>query len=163
MGKLNLKIISGQLPDMIYLVNGKRITDKRNKFGNIEEIVENNNDFNEIEMVSFREINGKCWFFLEIILYFISIFGIFDVKKEKKGKSLKFKMKVQNSDNVDLKLIFNPFENGKEALRVESNGTYQIIENSYFIDEKIVKKLKTLKITKILIFILLVVLIFVIL
>lgn len=163
MGKLNLKIISGQLPDTICLVNGKRITDKRNKFGNIEETIENNNDFNEIEMVSFREINGKCWFFLEIILYFISIFGIFDVKKEKKGKSLKFKMKVQNSDNVDLKLIFNPFENGKEALRVESNGTYQIIENSYFIGEKIVKRLKTLKITKIMIFILFVVLIFVIL
>lgn len=163
MGKLNLKIIPNGVEDTICYVNGSRITDKKNKFGYLEEIIENDNDFNEIEILSFREINCKCWFFLEILFFIISIFGIFDVKKEKKGKSLKVKLKIQGNENVDLKLIFNPFESGKEATRVETNGSYQIMENNYYIDEKIVKKLKILRITKIMIFILFVVSIFIIL
>lgn len=163
MRKLNLKIIPNGVVDTTCCVNGNRIKNKINKFGYLEEIIENDNDFNEIEIGIFREINCKCWFLLEILFFIISIFGIFDVKKEKKGKSLKVKLKIQGNENVDLKLIFNPFESGKEAIRVETNGNCQVIENNYYIDEKIVKKLQILKITKIMIFILFVASIFIIL
>lgn len=163
MGKLNLKIIPNGVVDTICYVNGDRIIDKKNKLGYLEQVIENDNDFNEIEISSFREIDCKCWFLLEILFFIISIFGIFDVKKEKKGKSLKVKLKVQGNESADLKLIFNPFKIGEDAVKVETNGTYQIIENNYYIDEKIVKKLHILKVTKIMILILFAVFIFIIL
>lgn len=157
MKKLNLKIVLNNSLESICKVNGKNLNYKKNKFGCVETVIENDNEYSEIVIYNFREINCKFWFILEILFYIVSIFGIFDVKRDKKARSLSVRIKVRMEEDNNLKIVFNQFKDGGEAIRIDGDSTYEILDNRYYIDEEALKKFKILKIAKIFAFIIILV------
>lgn len=156
MNKVNLVVASNKAYDNIVLVDGKRFKYKKNKNKDMVGVIETNNDKVEIEIFNWYEIKAKLWLIMELFFFVISIFGLFDVKKDKKGKKISFKAVFNLKEVNDIRLSYGPLKDGVAPIRIDSNADMQVIENTCVVDEVVVKRYKILKILKLLTFILVV-------
>ena len=89
-----------------------------------------------------------------MFFFFISIFGIFDIKLDKKCLKIDYHIKVKVSENSNLRLSLNNDKNN--PINLETKCEYTVINNNSFIDETAKKRLKILKISKIVCWLLLI-------
>lgn len=156
MNKVNLVVSSNKAYDNIVLVDGKRFKYKKNKNKDMVGVIETNNDKVEIEIFNWFEIKSKLWLIMELFFFVISIFGLFDVKKDKKGKKVNFKAVFKLKEDNNIRLSYGPLKDNVAPIRIDSNLDMEVIENKFIVDEVVVKRYKLLKLFKFLTFILIV-------
>ena len=161
MKNLNLKINNNTNIDAYFLVDGKKPKFKKNEFGNYECLIETEKDEVELKVFEWNEYKSALWLVMSIVYFFISLFGIFDIKQDKRFRSIDchFKIKLQNEEN-NLKLVYNGFKDGDIAIVHEGDCDIEVLSNKYFIDTKSMKRYKIVKGIKVALWMFLIVAIF---
>ena len=130
-------------------VENKKVTLKKAKDKRKGYLVQTDKDEIDVKIFSWYEIETKYGLFISILFFFISFFGLFDIKEKRRGKSLKFEGKIKlesGIDNQEIKLVLKSFKEGEKAIVCE--GDYLIENNDsnkYFVDKNIEKKLMILE------------------
>lgn len=149
MKKMNFKL-KGIIPRNTQIfVDDKLLKTKKDKFGN--KIIEYQTEKDKVivRVFKFLELDSKAWFWLEMLYFFLTLFGIFDVRLDKKCLVLDSLFEFDTMDGAEVTLKINKFEPEGKAVLVESNVTYIEKKNQQHVDVKAKEKLKKLKIAKI--------------
>lgn len=150
MKKLNLKVNSNLNIDAYFLVDGKSVKGKKNKFGNTVKCLETDKEEVEISIFDFNEMQGKLWFLTSFIFFIISLFGLLDIRLNKNCRSIDCKLKVKLDKEVnEMNIRYNNFEDNGSAVNFEGDCEVEVISNRYYINEKLVKRFKIMKWVKI--------------
>lgn len=150
MKKLNLKVNSNLNIDAYFLVDGKSVKGKKNKFGNTVKCLETDKEEVEISIFDFNEMQGKLWFLTSFIFFIISLFGLLDIRLNKNCRSIDCKLKVKLDKEVnEMSIGYNNFEDNGSAVHFEGDCEVEVISNRYYINEELKKRFKIMKWVKI--------------
>ena len=155
---LNLKISGGtSLKPTIY-VDGKILKYKKDNFGNLTTTYTTEKSSVLVEIKKLYDINGTLWFLTSLFFFIISIFGIFDLKPDKRCISIVASIKVNITNNSSLKIRFKPRNQTEKAFELEPTDCEVAEEtnNNYFIDTVAKKRYKVMRIVKIFLWLLLI-------
>ena len=148
---VNLKLTntSGLKPNVY--VDGKVLKYKKDNFGNLTTNYSTQKDVVTIEIKKIYDINGPLWFLTSLFFFFISIFGIFDLKPNKRCISIVSIIKVKVNESCSLKIKFKSRTQLETAFELESENCEVLEEsgNNYYIDEVAKKRYKIMRIVKI--------------
>lgn len=136
-------------------VDGKVVRLKKNQFGNFEARVNVDKDKFDIRISRFLEINSRLWFLKAIFYFLISIFGIFDSRKEKSSVALDchFSIDMSSRDGGMVELKLNSLRTQGRACEITSDCAVIENKNEYFVDLRTKKRIKLLRWVKFLIFV----------
>lgn len=90
-----------------------------------------------VSVYKYLEINGKFWFLWQLLYCFLSVFGLFDFRADRKCicYDLKFDLTLsQDKTNVSVKIL-KPKKTGFAADIKVKNGLW-VTSNSFFVDKK---------------------------
>ena len=163
MNKLNMKINGVNTRGLDIKIDDKKVNVLKNKYGNKAVIYETENPTVNIKIKKYLEINSRAWFFWQMLFFFLSVFGIFDFKLDKKCVVIDCEFEVKLEEITTLNLSMNYVKSLEKALKVDSNADIKEIKNVAYVDEKAKKRIKILKITKIFTLIALLILVIVLL
>lgn len=130
-------------------IDDKKVNLLKNKFGNKVVIYETENPTVNIKIKKYLEINSKAWLLWQMLFFFLSVFGIFDFKLDKKCVVIDCEFEVKLEEITTLNISMNYVRSLEKALKVDSNADVNEIKNIAYVDEKAKKRMKVLKITKI--------------
>ncbi|NCB48805.1 MAG: hypothetical protein EOM55_04245 [Clostridia bacterium] len=158
MKNLSVKISGTAKQNNLVFIDDKEVKLNKNSFGSYSYDVQTEKDSVNIKIKSILEINSKMWFLTNIFFFIISIFGIFDYRLPKKCLSISFEtnVKLKNEQN-DISISLLTQQVGKPCAEIKTECGVEEIKN--FCEQNIIalKRLKTLRITKIFLWIALIV------
>lgn len=149
MNKLNMKINGVNTRGLDIKIDDKKVNLLKNKFGNKTVIYETENPTVNIKIKKYLEINSKAWLLWQMLFFFLSVFGIFDFKLDKKCVIIDCEFEVKLEEITTLNLSMNYMKSLEKALKVDSNADIKEIKNVAYVDEQAKKRMKVLKTTKI--------------
>ena len=103
----------------------------------------------KIEAVRYLNCGGVAWFITQILLFIVSIFGLFDVKEKNRHIALEFSAELETADFGYVALNFNALKEGERAVEISANTPAKENANSYYADETAKSVFKKLFIAKI--------------
>lgn len=149
---LNLKITNvANFKPTIY-VDDKMLKYKRDNFGGLTTTYKTEKTSVKVEIKKLYDINGPLWFLTSLFFFVISIFGIFDLKPDKKCYSVVASFNINVTKNCNLKIKFKPrSQSSEQAFELEQTDCEITGEtgNKYFVDEVAKKRYKIMRIVKI--------------
>ena len=149
MVNLNLNIV-GYNPALENIsINGNYCNIKKNKdrTRTIETQVEEGKV--EIAVLKYHYYSGKYWVLWNLLYFFISIFGIFDVKPDKKFVVVEYKSIVDVKTDSTITLNVQRFEDGGRILELETENEVEEVANKQYYDRDAIKKHKKMNKIKI--------------
>ena len=130
------------------LINGELVRLKKDQYGHYLYSVDTEQPEFDIEIFTVHELSGRLWFLLSYFYFLISIFGIFDQRMNKRYQSIKFKAHVSFKQDSNLKVLFFDFAEGQPAIAFEGDYEGYVVENHYYSDMKIKKRIRILRTIK---------------
>lgn len=144
MKTLNLKLQGGLSLRPNIKIDGKDISYKRNKHDNIVLKHQTEKDSVDLTIENTLEIMGKGWWFVQMLFFIISCFGIFNPRLEKTCYCIKYSAKISlPNDENDVVLKFNMPKDKQKA--ITTDAAVEESENEYLLDEVAKKRKKILK------------------
>ena len=151
MNELDFKIAGAVYLDNAYVyIDDKPVKFKKNQYKNLTYHHRTEQDRVKIRICKYADIGGALWFFIQLLFFVISIFGIFDTHVVNRGVCFDCTLDVKLSGHNSLTLRCNAPRNGQKVFDVETDAHAQEHDNNYCIMENAERKLKALKISKIL-------------
>lgn len=98
----------------------------------------------EIVVTKHYELEGKWWFLMSMLFFFISVLGIFDVRMGKKFYTLNYRAKLHLNGNTDLRLQFLKFSEGERAMELLGDVEVEELENVYHENKQLAKRRRAL-------------------
>ena len=123
-------------------IDGTPLKFKKNKFGSIEATHKTDKTKVELSVVKYLEINSKLWWLWQIIYFFLSVFGLFDVFKDKKCLVIEAKFNINLKEQTEIMLQLNRQRNDNKALSVKTTAEFEEIKNVSGIGDAIFEKIK---------------------
>lgn len=157
MNKLNMKINGVNTKGLDIKIDDKKVNLTKNKFGNKAVVYETENPTVNIKIKKYLEINSKAWFLWQMLFFFLSVFGIFDLRLDKRCVILDCEFEVKLEEITTLNLSMNYVKSLEKALKVDCNADVNEIKNVAYVDEQAKKRIKILKIAKICTFFILII------
>lgn len=148
MNTVNLKINNFPRGHVSALIDGKKTKLKFNKYGNLEGTYTTDKSSIELSIYKYLEINGKLWFLMSLIFFFVGLMGILDPWYDKSCIVFAYKVKIDLNENSDVKLALNRYSNNGRAFEISTECKCQEITNIYYIDTKAKKRLRIMKFVK---------------
>ena len=148
MNKLNFKFKGGKLRDLLIHIDDNQVILKKSKFNALEGSYETENTAVNIKIFRCLEVQSRFWFLWQMLFFFVSIFGIFDRRLDKKCLVLDAEFNVAVDENTNIEFALDYLTKDR-VLTYNSTGTVTEIKNMSYIDTKAKKRLKALKLTKI--------------
>ncbi len=143
MAKLELQIV-GYNDALDYLqINGKKQKLTTNPDKTRTCVFEGENA--EITIYKPHNYVGKNWFWWSLLFYFISIFGIFDVKQNKRCLMVDCRFKVTLEKDKKVVLALNKFEDGGKFAEIQTEEAVEETSNIQFYDKVAQKRHKKMK------------------
>lgn len=156
MNVVNLTLNAQSVPSVYVFADGKLLNFKKQNGTHVCR-VETENDECEITVCRITEMCSKFWFLYSMLFFFISLMGIFDAKSDKKYYFIRYRTVLTLNGEHNVTLNVNRYNTSKLntqkqfAVNCVCNCFRNEYENEYYVDEQVRKRLKTLKITKLLI------------
>ena len=147
MNKLTIKVKS-PLKNMCVEIDGKVIEPEKNDFSNYCYSAETEKSTVSVVITRFLELETKLWWLWQILYFFVSLFGILDLKQEKKQLKIFYSAEVElNGENViDLSIS----RSGDKAVNIlNTNAEINETENKLEKSKIALKRKKVLKVSKI--------------
>ena len=149
MSRLELEIQGYNYAIETMTVNGKscKMTNKNNSTKTC--IIENIEGKAEVVIYKAHHYIGKNWFWWNLLYFLVSIFGIFDVRHDKKFLVVDCRFNVLVSGDTKAVLMINDFKDGGRFLDVECENNIEKIANKQYFDKTAKEKHKKMKKAKI--------------
>ena len=86
------------------VIDGKNIPYKRNATGSYDAVYTTDKDSANILVYKYLEIRGKLWWLMSLLFFFVSVFGIFDSRYDKKCivAHLEYNVRLQGENHMQL-------------------------------------------------------------
>ncbi len=143
---LNLKIQGGIGVRPIVEIDGKEISFKQNKHEAIIIKHQTDSEAVNLKITNVLEVNGPCWWLVQMCLFIISCFGIFNPRMEKLCFLINYEAKVflpNDENNVTLKLC--QMKDRSKVIEVLEGEKLEEVANECTFDTKASKRKKWLK------------------
>lgn len=151
MNTLKISFKFSYFKNPLVYIDGKLIFPKRNNFGNYTYTLKTNSDKVNLKIINVHELEGKLWFILSYLFFLISLLGIFDKKIDKSCKKVQYESTIDLIENSELTIEFPRLsKTSTETIISKGNVNEEVITNNFYIDNKLKKRIKILKIAKIL-------------
>ena len=143
--KLELEIVGVYDKANTVVVDNKVVKLKKKDSNTRYAIIETKNPKVEVSVYKAHQYFGKGWFWWQLLCFFISIFGIFDIKQDKKMlvADCSFLVYVTNDTKVILKR--EDYQDGGKFLKIETSEIIQEKSNIQYIDKMAQKRHKKMK------------------
>ena len=150
MAKLQFELVGYNDALNTMTVNDKFVKFQKNKQGKRVCTVETNKDVAEVIIYQSHHYNGKAWFWWNLFCYFISIFGIFDVRQNKRFLVVDCRFNITLSQDTNVVLNILKFEDNGKLLEVETDAQVEQLTNIQYFDTEAKAKHKKMKKAKLL-------------
>ncbi len=122
---------------------------KKNDFGSYEATVETEKEEIKLAFTRDLELKAKLWWLYAIISFIVSIFGILDPPYDRKCISMNclFNIKLNQENNITIR--FNTLTSNGKAVELETENSFEEINNEYKIDKTAKKRWIALLVIKI--------------
>ena len=136
--KLKLVGINSKLIPNIF-IDDQYVKCKKNEFGSYETDFQTEKDEIKIAFSRELELKSKLWWLYAILSFIVSVFGIFNPPYDRKCISMdcSFIVKLKDVNNINIK--FNSLSSSGRAVEVETETSFEEINNEYTVD-KIAKR-----------------------
>ncbi|MBR1925679.1 MAG: hypothetical protein IJ837_02365 [Clostridia bacterium] len=140
-------------------IDGEVFEPEKNDFSNYCYSVETEKETMKIVITRFLELETKFWWLWQILYFFVSLFGILDLKQENRQLKILYSAEVElNGDNF-IDLIIN--KSGDKAVNIlNTNAEIKETENKLEKSKTAIKRKKIIKYSKIVAWILIFVIVF---
>lgn len=118
----------------------------------ITTVINTNNPEIDIKIIKYSTLGTKLWFLYELIFFFISFFGIFEMYERNSlivDCCCNFKINSTQDSTVNLTLL--PVITNAKVVKFDEENNISIISNDYILNEKLKKRKKISKTIKCLI------------
>ena len=149
MSRLTVKMRGNSPLNPAITVDGKDCAVKRNQYGNKTVTVDSNSDYAEIRIFNVIAESSPLWVLYSLFFFFISVFGIFDVRENRKCFVIDVTIKVRLYGDTDFDVAYLPLNDGAKAVEIACDGDYSVENNVYSIDETAKKRRKIMLLVKI--------------
>lgn len=105
----------------------------------------------EIVVTKHYELEGKWWFLMSMLFFFVSVLGIFDVRVGKRFNSVNYRARVRLNGNTNLQMKFLMFREGERAIELSGDAEIEELENNYYTNTTLKKRRKILILCKVLV------------
>lgn len=158
MKNLTIKISGAGKQNNLIFIDDKEVKLKKNSFGSYDHTVQTEKDTVNIKIKSLLEINSKMWFLTNIFFFIISVFGIFDIRLPKKCLAVSFEENVKlHGEQNEITIALLTQNADKPCATVKSECEVEEVKNICVQDAVALKRRKTLKTTKILLWVALII------
>ena len=153
MNQLNLQIAkSSVITSPSIYIDGNAVPVTRGKNGQRDVCqYTTDKDFVEIVVTKHYELEGKWWFIMSMLFFFISVLGIFDTRIGKRFYSVNYRARVYLRGNANLQMSFKMFREGERAIELKGDTEIEELENQYSTNKTLKKRRKVLILCKVLI------------
>ena len=143
--KLDLEMVGFHDKLDMVSVDGKIAKFKKRDNGTRGAIIETNKPKVDVVIYKSHHYVGKNWFWWQLLYFFVSVFGIFDIKQDKKCLVVdcRFTVTISNDTKVTLKRM-NYTEGGK-FVEIQSSATVEETSNIHYIDKEAQQRHKKMK------------------
>lgn len=155
MKELRLEIKGAKKLDLNVEIDGKIVKLKKNSSSGLYEgTFSTEKDTVDMKVYRYLELNSPLWFLTAIFYFLVSIFGIFDSRKEKSCIVLDCHFEIKlDKDITNLELWTNPLKTQGRAFELSKECDVKEIKNEYYFDAKAKKKIKWLRLVKFILFV----------
>ena len=153
MKELNLQIAKSSIvPSPSVSINGVDVPIKRGKNGQRDGCrFVTDSDSVEIVVEKHYELEGKWWFLMSMLFFFVSVLGIFDAHFGKRFYTVNYRAIVYLKGDANLQMSFRMFKEGERAIELKGDAEIEEIENSYSMNKQLRKRRRILIWCKVLI------------
>ena len=137
--------------------DGKQVELKRTKEGLYRGVYSTESDTVELTVIKVSEFGGKLWFLWAMLFFVISCFGIFNSRYDGRYTTVNFRSVVRLNGQNNMRLEFNPFNEGQPAVRYGSDCPTECQVNFYGIDRQAKKRRKLVTVPEVLLWIALII------
>ena len=148
MKKLNLKLQGGYNFKPCVEIDGEIVPYKRNRNESAVINYQTQKDVVSVRVFNVLELNGPCWWLVQMCFYIFSLFGILNPKADRNLFLISYSAKLHLSDgenNVTLK--FNQTKDKSRAIDVLGENQVEEEQNFYEFNEQTKKRKKILKVS----------------
>ena len=125
-------------------INGKPVKLQNNRNGTHSCIVETDKEITQIEIFKSHQYTSKHWFWWNLLYYFVSIFGLFDIRQDKRCLVVDCRFNVNTIADTKVNLNVLNFENGGKLLDIQGDNI-EVINNVQYFDTDAQKRHKKMK------------------
>lgn len=126
-------------------VNGKLAKYSINEKGNRHFSTEISSDKAEVIIYKSNYYTSKGWFWWNLLYFFISIFGLFDMRQSKRFLSIDCRFNILVEKDAKVLLKVNNFQDGGKLLEIETDSKIEEINNIQYFDKVAQKRHKLFK------------------
>lgn len=119
-------------------IDGKRAKAVKGKPSSY--VIETEKDSCEVAIYKSHFYAGKNWFWWNLLYFVISIFGLFDIKQDKKFTVVDVKLNIDATTDGKIVLTRNEFVDGGKVLSWETSSSVEEVSNVQFHDKEARKK-----------------------
>lgn len=150
MAKLELEIVGYNKALETMTINGKSVKLKKKDGGSRVCTYETDQKEAKIRIYKGHYYTGKNWFWWNLLYYIVSIFGLFDVRLDKKCQVIDSRLNVKLLEPVTkIKIKLCNFAEGGKFVEVEDDMFVEEEVNVQYMDKEAQKRHKKMRKTKI--------------
>ena len=140
MSKLDITLVGFSNVNGLVSVDGKFVKFKKVKSGTYAGSVNVKNDNAELILYRSHHYAGKAWFFWNLLYFFISLFGIFDIRQDKKCLVQDVRLNVNTVNDSGVALIRKKIIGQGRLVDIQTNTTVDELSNLQFYDAQAIKR-----------------------
>ena len=148
MNNLKVKLRDRKMKDLLIQIDGQTPQFKKGENGIFETNFETEKNTVSIKIFKCMEIQSKFWFLWQMLFFFISIFGIFNKRLDKKCVVIDSEFVVSVSENSTIEFSLR-HTTKSDLIQFATIEKISVVKNISFVDNKLKKRMKILKLTKI--------------
>lgn len=148
MNNVEIKINGYLDKKTIIMINEKLVKPKKNKFGGLSVNYSTESETCNLKIFNYFENSGKLWYLIYAVYFLISVFGLFDLPLRKKRLNVVLSTNLNLSEHCTFNVKLNAPKNNEEYATIESENTFEIIDNRAFINTTIKKRIKIYRLFK---------------
>lgn len=145
MPKLNLEFVGFKNMNGCITVDGKFAKIKKNKNKTYSCQVETSTDKCEVVIYKPHNYISKNWFWWNLLYFFVSIFGILDVRQDKKCVVMDGKFVIDTKQDTTAIIKRQDFADGGKLANIQTEASVEELSNIQYYDKEARKKHKKMK------------------
>ena len=126
-------------------VNGKRVKIKKKEFPVRTCQIETDKDKAEVIIYQTHHYIGKAWFWWSLLYHFVSLFGLFDMRQNKRCQVIDCRLDIDLKEDTKVNIKINDFVDGGKFALIEENVAVKEVSNIIYNDQEAQKKHKKMK------------------
>lgn len=140
MNKLTLKIKAVQKGTFVY-VDDKQQTYKKDRFSNRIYTLFTEKKQISLKIYKYQDLNTKYWWLYEIMYFFLSIFGLFDIKGKQNYYVIKYEALIDLNEETNVDLAYD-YKAGQAFKQIKTNTELHEVQNQKQISKQAKKRSK---------------------